>query len=166
MPALTEDKARFWSVVFGGITAVGLVFGGLFAVIQYQSDRETALTTASIQASTARFEAKKPFYTKQLDFCELASSQAAILATPTGRPAAEVTRAKGEFWRLYWGPLGIVEDKPVEGAMIHFGQCLGDEQSCGTTLTQASLKLAHACRDLVSKSWDLGLPPIGDAKAK
>lgn len=163
MREMTEGQARFWTTLFGGMTAVGLIAGGFFAVVQYLSEREAANTTAAIQASTAQFDAKRPFYTKQLDLCESASGQAAILAAPNGHSRDDLTRARREFWRLYWGPLGIVEDSAVEGAMVKFGQCLEREGCSG--LKGASLELAHACRELISKSWVLNLPRV-DSKDK
>ena len=169
---LSEDRARFWSTIFAGVTAVGLVAGGLYTVFQYLNSREAdqrnfklQLDLAQIQASNAKMEAKKPFFSKQLELCEKASSAAAVLATKATRNPGEVTKAAGDFWQLYWGPLGIVEGTSVEGAMVRFGNCLNGK--CGErSMPALSLELAHACRDLVSESWNLNLPPLDESEKR
>src|SRR5437879_1555606 len=108
--SLTEDEARFWSVLFGGITALGLVFGGIYSLVQFLDTRSVAESNLNLQLANAEFEAKKPFFQRQLELCELATSDAAVLATQEGRPKADVQKAHEDFGRLYWGPLGIVED--------------------------------------------------------
>ena len=37
---MSEDSARFWSVIFGGVTTIGLVLGGTYTVIQYFDSRK------------------------------------------------------------------------------------------------------------------------------
>ena len=39
-------------------------------------------------------------------------------------PLHEVDAYIKEFWRLYWGPLGMVEGPEVETAMVKFGNAL------------------------------------------
>jgi hypothetical protein len=41
-----------------------------------------------------------------------------------GKTYAEVGAYWREFWRLYWGALGMVESREVEAAMIRFGKAL------------------------------------------
>ena len=163
---LTEDQARFWQTLFAGVTALALVAGGIYTLVQYFNTREAdqrnftlQLNLAQLQASNAKMEAKKPFFAKQLELCEQASSAAAILVSPKNRDTAERKKANGEFWRLYWGPLAIVEDRAVETAMVRFGHCLEGE-CADQSIENLSLDLAHRCRDLISESWKLDLPTL------
>lgn len=152
---MSDDTARFWSVVFGGVTAMGLVFGGVYSVIQYFDARAKDSATALLQTAAAQLEAKKPYYSKHLDLCSEASVAAATIATtkdPQKRKAASE-----DFWRLYWGPLGMVEETKVADAMVAFGKCL--QPGCQQRLELLSLALAQSCRAEISQHFDLHLPP-------
>lgn len=158
--SLTEDEARFWSTLFGGITAMGLVFGGIYSLVQFLDTRSAAESNLKLQLANAEFEAKKPFFQRQLELCELAASDAAVLSTQEGRPKADIQKTREDFDRLYWGPLGIVEDQNVESMMIQTRSCLDGECDNDAARQQYALKLAHACRDLISQSWKIGLKPL------
>ena len=163
MPRITEETARFWTTVFGGVTAVGLVVGGLYSLIQYQTGKADTERNLKMQLANAEFEAKKPFYERQLVLCGEASSAAAILATPANHAKKELETARGDFWRLYWGPLGMVESSQVEASMVQYGECL--RGSCGMDIRMLSLDLAKSCRAQVSESWDISLPDLPHTKA-
>jgi len=55
---MSEDSARFWSVIFGGVTTIGLVLGGTYTVIQYFDSRKKDAQTYALQAATAQLEAR------------------------------------------------------------------------------------------------------------
>ena len=164
LPARLELAIK---VVGAFIAIAGLAWG----VYTY---RETSMRLAS-----------KPFYDKQLELYFEAATAAATLATD---PRAETwNEARREFWRLYWGPLSMVEDvvpyspaikspeepKTVEAAMVLFGEELtmiestlsGGESAPDPELLESlempSLWLAHRLRDSLRASWpvkgDLGL---------
>ncbi|SRR6266481_3426578 len=161
-PTMSEDSARFWSVVFGGITAIGLIAGGAYTLVQFLDSRvkdreakDKEAATYALQTATAKLEARKPSYSKHLDLCSEASVAAATIAT-TKDPQKKKT-ATEDFWRLYWGPLGMVEEGEVEQAMIAFGKCLNKD--CEQSLRNLSLSLAHGCRAEVSRHFELNLPP-------
>jgi hypothetical protein len=106
---------------------------------------------------------KAPFLEKQLEISFEASDVAARLATETN--ADEWEKARKDFWRLYWGPLGIVEDKAVEAAMVALGKIvpkLADEnlELPMATLEQPSLQLALATRNLILGSWKVDIPAL------
>ncbi len=152
---MSEAAARFWTVLFGGVTAIGLVFGGIYTVIQYFDSRTKEAETYALQAATAKLEAKKPYYSKHLDLCSEASIAAATIATT--KDSQKKKSATEDFWRLYWGPLGMVGETEVANAMIDFGKCL--RGTCQQNLKQLSLSLAHGCRSEISRHFDLTLPP-------
>ena len=164
--SMDEATGRFWTTVFGGITALGLLAGGLYTVVEYlnakqaeQRNAEAANRNFALQLKLAELEAKKPFFSKLLELCSDATAAAAILAN--SKDPAEKKRAAQTFWKLYWGPLGIVEKQKVDEAMYKFGRCL-NSLCDGEPIENLSLKLAHACRDEISESWDLKLPDILD----
>jgi hypothetical protein len=108
-----------------------------------------------MRAHTARLEARRPFLEKQMELCFEASTVAATLATTTDPARWQASREI--FWRLYWGPLSVVERPlapgeigPVESNMVAFGNQLKPLQENPklplSGLQQSSLHLAHADR--------------------
>ena len=160
---MSEEASRFWSMVFGGVTAIGLVCGGIYTVVQYFHARSQDATNYNLQVATAQLEAKKPFYSKHLDLCTEAATAAATIAATTDPQKKKV--ATEDFWRLYWGPLSIAEEDEVARAMIDFGQCLNDPRCPQDLRRRLSLALAHKCRCEISKHFDLGLPAPVDKPA-
>jgi hypothetical protein len=106
---------------------------------------------------------KRPFPEKQLALCFEATETASRLATETN--PAEWEKVRLAFWRLYWGPLSIIEDRAVEAAMVELGLLVPPEPVESpalpmTSLRTGSYKLAHAARDLVLASWNVDLPAL------
>jgi len=106
---------------------------------------------------------RQPFLQKQLELSFQATETAARLATETD--PTEWEKARVTFWRLYWGPLSIVEDPSVEEAMVKLGQLVPPKPVAKPQLPMSSLQvpsynLAHAVRDLVLNSWNVKLPPL------
>jgi hypothetical protein len=69
----------------------------------------------------------------------------------------EWEKARTTFWRLYWGPLCIVEDKDVERRMVELGELVPqeplspdtneeDRSNLRASLKSPSLRLARAAR--------------------
>ena len=81
--------------------------------------------------STSALSVRQPFVEHQTKLCLVASENAARLAS-TRNPEMRA-KAREEFWRLYWGPLAMVEDvettaqSRVEGAMVEFGRELSTD---------------------------------------
>jgi hypothetical protein len=125
-----------------------------FAVGVYQwrdkSVRELAQakTEADRLAASRKIEATKPFLERQLTLYTQASQVAATLAT-TPDPQERSKMIK-RFWELYWGELALVENREVEGAMKALGA-----NAPPADLQQLSLRLAHACRRSLDRSWGI-----------
>lgn len=168
MPALDEATSRYWNAVFGGITALGLVLGGGYTLLQYldakandQEVHKKDVATLKLQVDATKLAAQQAFNNKHMELCSRASEDAGTIATSTN--PSKRADATDDFWRLYWGPLGIVEDKAVEGAMVAFGDCLtalSNGQKCEKDLTSLSLDLARACRTEVKSNFDVDLPNL------
>jgi hypothetical protein len=163
-PSMGEGTARFWTAVFGGITAVGLVAAGVYTLFQYidskEKDRESRdkdRTALQLQIATTSFAAKQAFNSKHLELCAQATGDAGTIGT--SKDKGQLRLARDDFWRLYWGPLGIVEESQVARAMVDFGACL-DGKRCDGQLTSLALNLAHACRAEVSNDFQLDLPRV------
>jgi hypothetical protein len=164
-PAMNEAQARFWTTVFAGITAIGLVVGGIYSAVQYfasrAADRDAQAKQAlayNLQVQTAQLEALKTYYSKHLELCHEASVAAATIAT-TADPQKK-NAATENFWRLYWGPLGMVEETGVANAMVAFGKCLQTGKACQQNLPSLSLDLAHGCRAEAAEHFKLNLPAV------
>lgn len=164
-PSMGEGAARFWTALFGGITAVGLVAAGIYSLFQYmdlkdkeRQDRKKDRDTQQLQIAITEFSAKQSFSAKHLELCSQASGDAGIIAS--SKDQTKLRSAKEDFWRLYWGPLGIVEEPAVANAMVAFGRCL--DGNCDEPITTLSLNLAHACRSESANDFKLNLPSVPD----
>jgi hypothetical protein len=103
-------------------------------------------------AVSRRLEATKPFLQRQLKLYTEASQIAAKIAT---HGLAETSGdVQTRFWELFWGELALVENKSVESAMIDMGNAIEDKCE-GDYLEQTSLKLSHAMRASLDKSWGI-----------
>jgi hypothetical protein len=102
------------------------------------------------QAETRRIEATQPFLDRQLALYTEATQAAATLATSDDPD--RLAAANARFWSLFWGELALVEDVDVEAAMVDFGAKLNDGAP-RKAIEQASLKIAHACRNSLADAW-------------
>lgn len=174
-PTMGEGAARFWSAVFGGITAVGLIAAGIYTLVQYfdakRTERESHdkdRATLQLQIAATSLAAKQAFNSKHLELCAQATGDAGTIASSKDKSKHRL--AEDDFWRLYLGPLRIVEDLEVARAMHAFGDCLDDLEgkndlryrvACdGAPLSQLATALARACRSEVSKDFQLDLPSV------
>jgi hypothetical protein len=126
-----------------------------------------ALIAGFIQfGTTSAFSVRQPFLERQTELCVSAAEYAARLASTLDMDTWKKSRE--EFWMLYWGPLAIVEDveshthNRVEGAMVDFGTELNKISPTSPSLPASVLEgqainVAHACRDLLSSKWKVGV---------
>jgi hypothetical protein len=135
-PTMDEGTSRFWGALFSAVTTLALIAGGAYSLVQYFQTREKERQTYEFQAKVAQYEAKKPFYSRTLELCSEASSTTGTIATTTDKK--KQAEAIDNFWRLYTGPLGIVENQEVSDAMQAYGDCL-NKPTCGPTLKLLSL---------------------------
>ncbi len=134
----TEEKIKAIAAVVG---LGGLIFG----VVQF----------FQVQA----IDAAKPYLEKKLAWCEEAVDTTAKIATADVPDVTDTER----FWQLYWGVMGLIENRDVTQAMVDFGEALKEAEPSPdgakneTThlggLTGKSLALAHACRAELSAEW-------------
>jgi hypothetical protein len=149
------------------LTVIVTVLGFAFTLLQYRVDQqekrgaaEEQLTkefkeraeSAQRELATEQRQFMKPLLEKQQSLYFEASSATAIIASSSDQ--RERTQAANTFWRLYWGPLAMVESTDVSGAMKSFGYCLSKENRCDSDeLRHRSLALASALEASMLKTW-------------
>src|SRR5208283_6088521 len=134
MKPISEEWARTIDCITKLATAVAIVVGAFWTLYVYSDNR-------AFQLATARIEANKPLSEKRLELYAAVTSAAATIATSKNQ--AELTKAEEQFWNLYWGPLILVQDAPVEDSMQQFGDCLRDSKKCDVPLAELSRRLAQ-----------------------
>jgi hypothetical protein len=104
---------------------------------------------------SAKSARKLPFLQKQLELCFDASQAVAVLATTT-EPDAWIA-ARSDFWRLYHGPLAIVQDSDVQICMANCGKLIGvagpAPELPRSELADPALDLSKKIRALLVKTW-------------
>jgi len=96
----------------------------------------------------------KPLLEKQLSLYFEAASAASTIATTAD--LSERRKAIDAFWRLYYGPLVVVENTVVSGAMKSFGNCLNGVDECDKDeMSDRSLSLATRLQDSMLNSWNM-----------
>jgi len=148
------------------VTVLG-VAGFLFGVKQYV-DQQKAGREAAIQQEKRELEARdrdfmKPLWEKELDLYFRATAAAATIATTKKSPQREV--AENEFWQLYEGPLVVVENQALSGAMKRFGRCLDGHDRCDDNeLRLRSRALASTIQETIEESAKLRLSEFSKNK--
>jgi hypothetical protein len=151
---MCEAAWRTWDTISKIITAFGLIAGGLWTVKRYFDDRASERVLARERAKSAEVEARKPFFSKQLDFyLEAVDVVGRIASTPPD----DRDILFRQFRSLYLGPLALVEDGTVAAAMIAFDAALGNNAS-GEDLQRLAIALSRACRQSIVESWKIELP--------
>jgi hypothetical protein len=119
----------------------------LLTIMQLRHQSEAA-------ALTAQRGFMEPVLTRQLNTYFEASGAAATIAG--SQDADEQKKAREAFFRLYWGPLVMLESKEVSGAMKGFGWCLEQADRCGAAdLQRRSLLLSSTLQNDLFESWKL-----------
>ena len=136
------------------VAAVIALLGGIIA----------ALVGLYWNFRSAKAARRLPFLNRQLEYCFEASELASRLATADDPQIWKA--AHNRFFELLWGPLAIVEDDDVAGAMMRFALALdqaGDVPLPAVRLQVPSLDLSAAIRKLLLRSWSIGdLQPVLD----
>jgi hypothetical protein len=164
------ESTDFWewvgrfSPLLASIVAVG---GFLFGVWQYTA-QEKATREAAVDQSRREEEARdrdfmKPLWDRELELYFRASEVVATIATTTD--AAKRALAEQEFWKLYEGPLIIVEGMDLSGAMKRFGECLTGTMQCSNAeLRDRSHKLGSVIQDTIQEAAALRLSEFSKNK--
>lgn len=147
------------------VTVAGFAFG----IYQYRAQQiqnresqerlarqetEARERQADRDKENAQREFMKPLLDKQLSLYFEASATAATIVKTTDE--TERKKAINNFWRLYYGPLVMVESTGVSGSMKSFGFCLdGTEQCNENELRDRALALATSLQQALLNSWNM-----------
>jgi hypothetical protein len=145
---MDEDRKRGWDVRFALVAPLVTVIGILVGVWQFNSgenNRRQDSATAEEQRDTIAF--KRRLWQEKLDTYQKVTELAGQIVATSGAGQAAAYK---DFQSAYWGAMVLVEDKPVEEAMIAFDKEYLDLKS-GWTKGPDRLKvradvLAKACR--------------------
>lgn len=155
---LERERLRFerQGIVFRYAAVLGAVATFIWGAFQYfhdsKRDRAKQLAEQENATSVQKIAASQPFLERQLSLFEEATQTAAFIATVPDSP--ERPKKLERFEQLYWGELALVEHGPVESAMVRFRTALKAGPTNGE-LQQLSLRIAHACREELAKSWNV-----------
>ena len=138
------------------LTVLGAIASFLWGVYQWREKSSQELEAQKQESArlgeARRIEATKPFLERQLALYAEATRIAAQVATQGNSESGK--KALVRFWELYWGELALVENRSVEAAMKRMGDALRSNAST-QELEQASLAVAHACRESLDRSWGI-----------
>ena len=137
-------QPQSWAILIPVIVALLSIGWGAMQYWLGETNRRHQL------AAQRELDTRRPFLDRQLAIYTEAVRSAATIASSLDSVA--VQEATRQFMRLYWGEMALVEDKKVEEAMYAFSrglECRADRQ----ILEQLSLRLAHAVRGSLAKSW-------------
>lgn len=138
------------------LTVLGAISSFLWGVYQWREKTSQELEARTQENTrlieTRRIEATKPFLERQLTLYAEATKVAAQVATQGDTESGK--KALVRFWELYWGELALVENRSVEAAMVRMRNALRTNAST-EELEQASLAVAHACRNSLDRSWGI-----------
>jgi hypothetical protein len=142
--------------VFKILTAAGGFGTFVWTVYTWRAksldDQAAARADAEKARKTRQIEATRPFLDRQLQLYNDVTQFAAIIAsTEEPGPRYQFT---GEFWRLYYGQMALVENPEVEAAMVEFGKVLKTTQD-QQELQRLALAIAGACRRSLDRSWGI-----------
>lgn len=155
------QKGKKWSEILQGylpfISILLAVAGFGFGVYQYRNQEEQNRSQGKLnyeaQINNERRDFMKPLLEKQLALYLEASEAASTIATTTD--VNERKKALNNFWRLYYGPLVMVENTEVSGAMKTLGDCVPPRGNCDKgELSNLSLKLATKLQTALLSSWN------------
>ncbi len=158
---MDEDRKRWWDVRLGIVTPILTVIGILIGVWQFnagENNRRREAAAAEEQRDTIAF--KRRLWQEKLDTYQKITELAGKIVTTSGQ---EQVGAYKEFQAAYWGAMVLVEDQPVEAAMIAFDKEYRDLKS-GWVKDHDRLKvradvLAKACRaSLATGSLEVSPP--------
>jgi hypothetical protein len=153
----SRSKIDYIETVIKIVQGLAIIIGiwATYAAYRQQNKDRAAQEKERLEQTAKEF--RKSFYEKQFQFyCEAAEATSTLATEEIG--SEDYTKARKEFYRLYWGRLGIVENMTVEAEMKSFKILLDDYEKQTGKVTQwdmqvASLKLAHEASKYTIDVW-------------
>ncbi len=159
MRELTEGQGRTIEAYSKAFAVFAGVLAAAWTIWTYTHELQKERDTKEQAGRSLALQARQPFEAERLRFYEQAVTIAGVL--PVSEPEIR-KKAEADFWKLYWGPMVLVEDDEVARAMIELGRCIKDPQ-CAERET-LSLRLGRSCRSSLASVWDVYLPDVSKDK--
>jgi hypothetical protein len=152
---LQRARPNVWEIIqrlsplLGGMLAVAAF---LFGILQYVDQQKRELNTRenelARQAAARDQEFMKPLWERELTTYFLTSDTVATIATTAD--AAKRRSAEDQFWRLYHGPMVILETTTLSGTMKAFGRCVDNTEHCSVgELKNRALAVSSAVQQAI-----------------
>lgn len=144
-----------WMPLVGALLpALALLFAiRQFTAEQTASRQQIARTAVADSIANERLFMRSVLDQQLATYFEAAGA-AATLASASN--AADRQKAADTFWKLYWGPLVMLESPEVSGRMKAIGHCLESTPRCSdAVLRDSSLALASALQHDYFDGWRL-----------
>ncbi len=148
-----ERVSRYIPLISVLVTVAGFTFGVYQFRVQHKANLDAQKENARLNDELSKREFAKPLFEKQFALYLEATEATATIGNSTDLVERKVAEKK--FWRLYHGPLAVVESKDVSGAMSAFGDCLdGTVKGCNDVrLQELSLVLATKAQKSITRDW-------------
>jgi hypothetical protein len=164
--ATTWDRLQRLGPSLSGLLAVAAF---LFGVYQYREQQDRTLVARAEEQrreSAARDqEFMRPLWERELATYFRTSEVVATMATTHNQ--TELRTAEAEFWKLYVGPLVILETKPLSDAMVLFGRCYDGTERCdGPAVRHRALAVSTAIQQAVEEHASRRLSEFSKDKYK
>jgi hypothetical protein len=138
--------------VFGKwLTALVAVVTAAVGVAQYLDQRDLEIQQKVLEVAALDRQSKQKFLDTQFDLYTEAVAVVSRLATGAEYENREKDQIR--FWELYWGELGMVEDRQVAQAMVKAGEALKKKNS----LEVPSLHLSRCISKSIEANWGVKL---------
>jgi len=150
------DNLKRWVQIIAAVSSAGgiaiaaasVVVGVIeFSRTQHETEVQRMMDAEKL-SQTQAIEARRPYLEQKLKWCTEVIEKTAAIAVDGKRLTLE-TRQR--FWQLYWGVMGMIENKELELTMMTFGSAM--DAGYFEKLPKLSLHVAYACRDEMAKEW-------------
>jgi len=112
---MNEAQHRFWDIALKAVTALALVGGGIWALYEH--------------FDTEKQKINATFWNKRMELYLQTSEVAAHIAGANSPD--EATNEFSAFWKLYYGPMSVIEDDAVKNEMQRFAGLVRAFQGTG-----------------------------------
>ena len=164
---MKENSFRYWQILTAILTSIMMLITVVVTIIHFNKSQAEQFRAVEKQIESQREESKEininnfqnAFWQKQLELYIEVSTIAAEL-TQFELDSKEYSLARKGFFKLFWGPMSIVEDSQVKKAMEGYSSQLSIYENTRSKvdldmLKQKSFQLARTCRESSIKRWDL-----------
>ncbi|ARN21781.1 hypothetical protein [Piscinibacter gummiphilus] len=126
------------------VQVLSVVVGVYLSVQSFNHTRDKETEARHAEAEARRLEAERPFRELRRTVYLEAVKTAAVIATPEGRTAEELGKARRRFRELYIAELSMVEGRDVEARMVALASAVDADLGNLNQSQAAALQLARA----------------------